>query len=44
MCRLSDSPTGKFHGPGCEHGELPAKQGYESLTTTTGRVYPAGHL
>ncbi len=44
MCRLSDSPTGQFDGPGCEYGQLPAKQTYESLTTTTGRVYPAGHI
>ncbi|HEY3520328.1 MAG TPA: gluconate 2-dehydrogenase subunit 3 family protein, partial [Rhodanobacteraceae bacterium] len=44
MCRLSDSPSGQFHGPGCEYGQFPAKQTYESLTTTTGRVYPAGRI
>lgn len=44
MCRLSDSPTGHFGGPGCEYGREPARQTYESLTTTTGRTYPAGHI
>jgi gluconate 2-dehydrogenase gamma chain len=44
MCRLSDSPTGRFDGPGCDAARLPAKQTWDSLTTTKGRVYPAGHL
>jgi len=44
MCRLSDSATGRFHGPGCEAGRMPFKQSYGSLTTTNNRVYPAGNL
>lgn len=44
MCRLSDSPTGRFRGPGCEYAHMPAKVHYDALTTTTGKVWPAGNL
>ena len=43
-CRLSDSPTGRFRGPGCEYAQMPAKMHYDALTTTTGKVWPAGNL
>lgn len=44
MCRFGDSPTGRFRGPGCEYAHLPAKSHYDALTTTTGKVWPAGNL
>jgi gluconate 2-dehydrogenase gamma chain len=44
MCRLSDSPTGRFRGPGCDYARMPAKTHYDALTTTTGKVWPAGNL
>lgn len=44
MCRLSDSPTGRFRGPGCEYAHFPAKTHYDALVTTTGKVWPAGNL
>lgn len=44
MCRFSDSPTGRFRGPGCEYAQMPAKTHYDALTTTTGKVWPAGNL
>lgn len=44
LCRLSHSPTGRFHGPGCEYARLPAKTHYDALATTTGKTWPAGHL
>ena len=43
-CRLSDSPTGRFRGPGCEYAQMPPKVHYDALTTTTGKVWPAGNL
>lgn len=43
-CRLSDSPTGRFRGPGCEYAQMPARMHYDALTTTTGKVWPAGNL
>ncbi|WIG55375.1 MAG: Gluconate 2-dehydrogenase, membrane-bound, gamma subunit [Rhodanobacteraceae bacterium] len=44
MCRFGDSPTGRFRGPGCEYAQMPAKVHYDALTTTTGKVWPAGNL
>lgn len=44
MCRLSDSPTGRFRGPGCGYARMPAKVHYDALTTTTGKIWPAGNL
>lgn len=44
VCRLSDSPTGRFLGPGCEYAHFPAKSHYDALATTTGKVWPAGNL
>lgn len=43
-CRLSGSPTGRFRGPGCEYAQMPARVHYDALTTTTGKVWPAGNL
>jgi gluconate 2-dehydrogenase gamma chain len=44
MCRFGDSPTGRFRGPGCEYARMPARTHYDALTTTTGKVWPAGNL
>jgi gluconate 2-dehydrogenase gamma chain len=44
MCRFGDSPTGRFRGPGCEYAQMPARAHYDALTTTTGKVWPAGNM
>jgi gluconate 2-dehydrogenase gamma chain len=44
-CRLSDSPTGRFRGPGCEYARLPAKVHYDALSSRDGsRQWPAGNI
>jgi gluconate 2-dehydrogenase gamma chain len=44
-CRLSDSPTGRFQGPGCELARMPAKTHYAALTSKDGsKTWPAGSL
>jgi gluconate 2-dehydrogenase gamma chain len=43
-CRLSESPTGRFRGPGCEYAQMPARAHYDALTTTPGKVWPAGNM
>lgn len=44
-CRLSHSPTGRFHGPGCEVAQLPSKTHFAALSSRNGsKVWPAGNL
>jgi gluconate 2-dehydrogenase gamma chain len=44
-CRLSASPTGRFHGPGCEVARMPPKVHYDALLSGDGsRQWPAGNL
>lgn len=45
MCRLSDSPTGRFRGPGCEYAQMPPKVHYDALLEKNGsKTWPAGSL
>jgi len=45
MCRLSDSPTGRFRGPGCEYAQMPPKVHYDALLGKNGsKTWPAGSL
>lgn len=44
-CRLSDSPTGRFRGPGCEYAQMPPKVHYDALLSKNGsKQWPAGNL
>lgn len=44
-CRLSDSPTGRFRGPGCEYARMPPKLHYDALLSRNGsKKWPAGNL
>ncbi|HEX5352867.1 MAG TPA: gluconate 2-dehydrogenase subunit 3 family protein [Rhodanobacteraceae bacterium] len=45
MCRLSDAPTGRFHGPGCEYARYPARSHFAALAGKNGsKAWPAGSL
>lgn len=44
-CRLSDSPTGRFRGPGCEYAQMPPRMHYDALLGKDGsKRWPAGNL
>ena len=41
----SDSPTGRFRGPGCEYAQMPPKVHYDALLEKNGsKTWPAGSL
>lgn len=45
ICRLSDSSTGRFRGPGCEYAQMPPKVHYDALLSENGgKTWPAGDL
>ena len=45
MCRLSDAPGGRFHGPGCTTARMPAQTHYAALSSKDGRrQWPEGTL
>jgi gluconate 2-dehydrogenase gamma chain len=44
-CQLSDSPQGRFRGPGCEYAQMPPRVHYDALLSENGsKSWPAGNL